>query len=150
MTCVYMDLWQCVYRISPLQCFSVIFQLMVYSIFFSIYKLGPRKICIFSKVYFFENNPNQAQTSHFPLSPTSRFLILSLSITCKRKEYYFKYDTLELQDYLRSDQVLSIKEKSFIFAARSNMMDLKCNFKIVKADYYVKNEVVIMKQKNTF
>ena len=35
---------------------------------------------------------------------------------------------------MKSDQGLSIKEKSFIFAARSNMIDLKCNFKIGQAD----------------
>ena len=45
-----------------------------------------------------------------------------------------KYSELKLQDYLKSNQGLSIKEKSFIFAARSNMINVKCNFKIGKPD----------------
>ena len=39
---------------------------------------------------------------------------------------------MELQNYLKSD--MSIKEKSFIFLARSRMLDLKCNFKVGKSD----------------
>ena len=39
---------------------------------------------------------------------------------------------MELQNYLKSD--LSIKEKSFIFLARSRMLDLKCNFKVGRSD----------------
>ena len=42
------------------------------------------------------------------------------------------YKDLELQNYLESD--LSIKEKSFIFLARSRMLDLKCNFKVGRSD----------------
>ena len=51
-----------------------------------------------------------------------------------KKGRNIQFDKLALQEYLKSNQGLSIKEKSFIFAARSNMIDLKCNFKIGKTD----------------
>ena len=45
-----------------------------------------------------------------------------------------KFKTLELQDYLKSESDMTINEKSFAFAARSRMIDVKCNFKFGKAD----------------
>ena len=39
-----------------------------------------------------------------------------------------KYERLELQSYLKSENT-TIKEKSFTFAARSRMLDVRCNFK---------------------
>ena len=42
------------------------------------------------------------------------------------------YSDLKLQDYLMSG--LSIKEKSFIFLARSRMLNVKCNFKVGRTD----------------
>ena len=41
---------------------------------------------------------------------------------------------MKLQEYLKSGQALSIEEKAFIFAARSNMIDVHANFKIGKTD----------------
>ena len=34
-----------------------------------------------------------------------------------------------MQPYLRPNKFLSIKEKAFIFSARTRMLELKCNFK---------------------
>ena len=45
-----------------------------------------------------------------------------------------KYKNLELQDYLKSKNKMNIKEKSFIFGARSRMLQVKCNFKIGQSD----------------
>ena len=42
------------------------------------------------------------------------------------------YSDLKLQDYLMSG--LSIKEKSFIFLARSRMLNVKCNLKVGRTD----------------
>ena len=43
------------------------------------------------------------------------------------KSKHLIYNDLNLQNYLKSD--MTIKEKSFIFLAKSRMLDLKCNFK---------------------
>ena len=40
-----------------------------------------------------------------------------------------KYEELKLQDYLSPKNEMNIKEKSFVFAARTRMMDVKGNFK---------------------
>ena len=45
-----------------------------------------------------------------------------------------KYSELELQDYLKPDNNMTIKEKTFIFAARSRMINVSCNFKNGKSD----------------
>ena len=44
------------------------------------------------------------------------------------------YKEFALQDYLKPASQLTIQEKCFIFAARSRMLDLKCNFKVGKSD----------------
>ena len=44
------------------------------------------------------------------------------------------YHQLALQEYLKPEDDLSINEKRFIFAARSNMLDLHANFKLGKSD----------------
>ena len=45
-----------------------------------------------------------------------------------------KYAKLGLQDYLKPESDMTIREKTFTFAARSRMLDLKCNFKVGKKD----------------
>ena len=45
-----------------------------------------------------------------------------------------KYAKLGLQDYLKPESDMTIREKAFTFAARSRMLDLKCNFKVGKKD----------------
>ena len=46
-----------------------------------------------------------------------------------------QYKRLRLQPYLKSDQSgLSIQEKQFVFAARTQMLDVKGNFKIGQVD----------------
>ena len=45
-----------------------------------------------------------------------------------------KYAKLSLQDYLKHDSEMTLREKTFSFAARLRMLDLKCNFKIGKKD----------------
>ena len=46
------------------------------------------------------------------------------------KSKNIKYYELKLQDYLKADTTdLTIKDKSFIFNARSRMLDVKCNYK---------------------
>ena len=45
------------------------------------------------------------------------------------KSINIEYKKLELQGYLKSKHT-NIKQKSFIFGARTRMLDLKCNFKI--------------------
>ena len=47
----------------------------------------------------------------------------------KRKGKEIKYKTLELQDYLRPEANLNIKEKKSIFKIRTRMIDIKENFK---------------------
>ena len=44
------------------------------------------------------------------------------------------YHEIKLQDYLKNDNNLTIKQKCFIFAARSRMLDVYCNFKLGKSD----------------
>ena len=44
------------------------------------------------------------------------------------------YHELSLQDYLKPGNELSIQDKKFIFAARSNMLELNANFKNGKSD----------------
>ena len=46
------------------------------------------------------------------------------------KSINLTYDKITLQDYLKPNNSLSIKEKCFIFSARSRMIDVKCNFKL--------------------
>ena len=58
-------------------------------------------------------------------------LVYLLSISKGRNIFYSE---LKLQEYLKSGQALSIEEKAFIFAARSNMIDVHANFKIGKTD----------------
>lgn len=55
-----------------------------------------------------------------------QFLISLQENHSKSKE--LKYQELQLQSYLRSGNRLSIKEKAFIFSARSRMIDIKSNF----------------------
>ena len=50
------------------------------------------------------------------------------------KSQNIKYKTLNLQDYLKPGYNLTIKEKAFIFAARTRMVDLHSNFKQGKTD----------------
>ena len=50
------------------------------------------------------------------------------------KSQNIKYKTLNLQDYLKPGYNLTIKEKAFIFAARTRMIDLLANFKQGKTD----------------
>ena len=45
-----------------------------------------------------------------------------------------KYAELSLQDYLKPDSDMTRREKTFTFAARSRMLELKCNFKDGKKD----------------
>ena len=45
-----------------------------------------------------------------------------------------KYAELSLQDYLKPDSDMTMREKTFTFAARSRMLELKCNFKDGKKD----------------
>ena len=51
----------------------------------------------------------------------------------KSKE--LNYSELQLQYYLRPGNSLTIKEKAFIFSARSRMLDIKCNFKFGKSEF---------------
>ena len=45
-----------------------------------------------------------------------------------------KYEELKLQCYLTPKNEMTIKEKSFVFAARTRMIDVKGNFKQGKSD----------------
>ena len=45
-----------------------------------------------------------------------------------------KYTKLSLQDYLKHDSEMTLREKTFSFAARLRMLDLKCNFKTGQKD----------------
>ena len=51
---------------------------------------------------------------------------------------------------MKSGQALSIEEKAFIFAARSNMIDVHANFKLAKQTSYAENARVKMKHNNIF
>ena len=44
------------------------------------------------------------------------------------------YTKLDLQDYLKADSDMKIREKAFTFYLRSRMIDLKCNFKSIHTD----------------
>ena len=50
------------------------------------------------------------------------------------KSQNIKYQSLQLQDYLKAGSNLTIQEKIFIFAARTRMINLYCNFKQGKSD----------------
>ena len=50
------------------------------------------------------------------------------------KSQNIEYQNLHLQDYLKSGSNLTIQEKAFIFAARTRMIELNCNFKQGKLD----------------
>ena len=50
------------------------------------------------------------------------------------KSQNIQYKEVKLQEYLKPASSMTIKEKSFIFMARSRMLDVKCNFKIGKSD----------------
>ena len=45
-----------------------------------------------------------------------------------------QYAKLMLQDYLKSENKMSIKEKAFIFAVRTRMINVKSNFKVGQKD----------------
>ena len=45
-----------------------------------------------------------------------------------------KYSEFKLQDYLKPDNNMTIKEKAFLFSARSRMVEVNCNFKSGKSD----------------
>ena len=45
-----------------------------------------------------------------------------------------QYEKLMLQDYLKSENQMTIKEKAFTFALRTRMIDLKSNFKVGQKD----------------
>ena len=45
-----------------------------------------------------------------------------------------QYEKLMLQDYLKSENQMSIKEKTFTFAVRTRMINLKSNFKVGQKD----------------
>ena len=45
-----------------------------------------------------------------------------------------QYATFKLQEYLGSESKISLKEKAFMFAVRTRMIDLKSNFKAGKRD----------------
>ena len=49
------------------------------------------------------------------------------------KSQNIQYKELKLQEYLKPTSSMTIKEKSFIFMARSRMLDVNCNFKIGKS-----------------
>ena len=44
------------------------------------------------------------------------------------------YDSLKMQDYLSPENGMTNREKAFAFAARSQMLEVKCNFKLGKTD----------------
>ena len=52
----------------------------------------------------------------------------------KSKAKDLSYDCLSLQKYLSSNNSMTIAEKQFVFNARSNMLDLKSNYKQGKSD----------------
>ena len=52
----------------------------------------------------------------------------------KSKAKNLSYDCLSLQKYLSSNNTMNIAEKQFVFNARSNMLDLKSNYKQGKSD----------------
>ena len=52
----------------------------------------------------------------------------------KSKAKDLTYESLALQKYLSSSNSMNIAEKQFMFNARSNMLDLKSNYKQGKSD----------------
>ena len=63
------------------------------------------------------------------------FIYLTELKNSHSKTKLIKHEKLELQGYLQSGRNnLTIKEKQFIFAARTRMLDLKGNFKIGKTE----------------
>ena len=50
------------------------------------------------------------------------------------KSKHIVYSELSLQEYLKPECNLTIKEKAFTFAARTYMLDIHCNFKKGKSD----------------
>ena len=52
----------------------------------------------------------------------------------KSKSRNIKYNTLELQNYLKPGDFMTIQEKSFIFEVRSRMLPVKFNFKTSQSD----------------
>ena len=52
----------------------------------------------------------------------------------KSKLRNIKYKTLELQNYLKPGNSMTIQDKSFIFEVRSRMLPVKCNFKTGQSD----------------
>ena len=52
----------------------------------------------------------------------------------KSKSSSMNYEILQLQDYLKPGNNLTIQMKAFIFNARSRMINVKCNYKIGQTD----------------
>ena len=50
------------------------------------------------------------------------------------KSINLKYETLQLQEYLKPEGNMSTQMKAFIFSARSRMINVKCNYKTGKTD----------------
>ena len=65
---------------------------------------------------------------------TSAFEYLKNLQQTHSKARPLQYETFKLQEYLRSDSKISLKEKAFTFAVRTRMIDLKANFKTGKKD----------------
>ena len=57
----------------------------------------------------------------------------------KTKSKNITYKELDLQEYLKPQCKLTIQEKSFTFATRTNMLDLKTNFKVGQTDLLCRN-----------
>ena len=62
------------------------------------------------------------------------FKYLSEVQMTKSKAKDLTYDSLSLQKYLSSSNSMNITEKQFVFNARSNMLDVKSNYKQGKSD----------------
>ena len=65
---------------------------------------------------------------------TAAFNYLTKVQETHSKSKSIKYKQFELQAYLKSRNKMNIMEKSFIFGARTRMLDLKSNFKIGQSD----------------
>ena len=57
------------------------------------------------------------------------FEYLTQTQAAKSKGKEITYNDISLQPYLKPNKYLSIKEKAFIFSARTRMLELKCNYK---------------------
>ena len=70
---------------------------------------------------------------------TSAFIMLTNIQQTHSKARSLQYERLELQDYLKSNNAMNIREKSFLFALRSRMIHVKGNFKTGLADLKCRN-----------